>query len=208
MCGRYTLRDSRNIQNEYGISIKESFNTAPGQEILVITDKPTMMKWSYNPSWAKKPMNLVNARSETLLEKPSYKMAKRCLIPADGWYEWLREDENKQPYFFHMNNKIFFFAGIYNEYQQQNGCAIITKEANEKLKGIHHRMPVLLKFNEGRDWLAGKNIYTSSLSERIEYYPVSTIVNSPKNNDKKCIGYLNLPTAADDCAAVRSRFKT
>lgn len=107
MCGRYTLRDSRNIQNKYGISIKESFNTAPGQEILAITDKPTMMKWSYNPSWAKKPMNLVNARSETLSEKPSYKIAKRCLIPADGWYEWLREDEIKQPYFFHMNNKIF-----------------------------------------------------------------------------------------------------
>ncbi|MEK9650532.1 MAG: SOS response-associated peptidase [Gammaproteobacteria bacterium] len=208
MCGRYTLRDSRAIQNEYGISIKESFNTAPGQEVLAITDKPTMMRWSYNPSWAKKPMNLINARSETLSEKPSYKMAQRCLIPADGWYEWLREGETKQPYFFHMNNNIFFFAGIYNEYQQENGCAIITKEANEKLKAIHHRMPVLLKYSEGREWLAGKNIYTSSLSERIEYYPVSTVVNSPKNNRPACIANLNPHSAADDCAEIKSKYQS
>ena len=131
----------------------------------------------FNPTWAKKPMNLINARSETLTEKPSFKMAKRCLILADGWYEWLRDGDTKQPYYFHMNNKIFSFAGIYTEYQEQKGCAIITKEANEKLGNIHHRMPVLLKYNEGRDWLAGKNVFSSSLSERIEYYPVLSLIH-------------------------------
>jgi len=66
-------------------------------------------------------------------------------------------------------------------------------------------MPVLLKYNEGRDWLAGKNVFSSSLSERIEYYPVSTRVNSPLNNNEACIGSLNTPTAADDCAEVNSK---
>ena len=87
MCGRYTLRDIRTIQNEYGLNIRESFNTAPGQNVLTLTDQPEFMRWSYNPTWAKKSMNLINARSETLTEKPSFKMAKRCLILADGWYE-------------------------------------------------------------------------------------------------------------------------
>lgn len=205
MCGRYTLRDIQTIQNEYGLNIRESFNTAPGQDVLTLTDQPEFMRWSYNPPWAKKPMNLINARSETLTEKPSFKMAKRCLILADGWYEWLRDGDTKQPYYFHMNNKIFSFAGIYTEYQDQKGCAIITKEANEKLGNIHHRMPVLLKYNEGRDWLAGKNVFSSSLSERIEYYPVSARVNSPLNNNEACIGFLNTPTAADDCAEVNSK---
>jgi len=205
MCGRYTLIDIQTIQNEYGINIRESFNTAPGQDVLTLTDQPEFMRWSYNPPWAKKPMNLINARSETLTEKPSFKMTKRCLILADGWYEWRRHGDTKQPYYFHMNNKIFSFAGIYTEYQEQKGCSIITREANEKLRNIHHRMPVLLKFNEGRDWLAGKNVFSSSLSERIQFYPVSTRVNSPQNNSEACIGFLNAPTAADDCAEVNSK---
>jgi len=207
MCGRYTLRDIRTIQNEYGLNIRESFNTAPGQNVLTLTDQPEFMRWSYNPTWAKKPMNLINARSETLTKKPSFKMAKRCLILADGWYEWLREGNTKQPYYFHMNNKIFSFAGIYTEYQEQKGCAIITREANEKLHNIHHRMPVLLKYNEGRDWLAGKNVFSSSLSERIEFYPVSTRVNSPQNNSEACIGFLNTSIAADDCAEIKLQTK-
>ncbi|SVC32935.1 uncharacterized protein METZ01_LOCUS285789, partial [marine metagenome] len=117
-----------------------------------------MMKWSYNPTWAKKPMNIINARSETLNEKPSFKMAKRCTIVADGWFEWHRKGDKKQPYFFHMNDNIFLFAGIYNEYQGVNGCAIITKKANENLGKVHHRMPILLENNEARNWLQGEDV--------------------------------------------------
>ena len=198
MCGRYTVRDVQQIQNEYGSTIKANFNVSPSQDVLVLIDReggstqPETMRWHYSPTWAKEPMNLINARSETLREKPSFRMAKRCLIVADGWYEWLREGENKQPYFFHMSNKVFNFAGIYTEYQGVKGCAIITKDANEKLSKIHHRMPVMLKHNEGRDWLKGKDIYTSSLSERVEYYPVDKIVNSPRNNDERCVEEIKL----------------
>ena len=198
MCGRFTVRDVQQIQEEYGSSIKANFNVSPSQDVLVLTDReggstqPETMRWHYSPTWAKEPMNLINARSETLREKPSFKMAERCLIVADGWYEWLREGESKEPYFFHMGNKVFNFAGIYTEHQDVKGCAIITKEANEKLSKIHHRMPVMLKSNEGRDWLKGKDVFTSSLSERVEYYPVDKIVNSPKNNDERCVEEIKL----------------
>ena len=198
MCGRFTLRDIQQIQDEYGLSIKANFNVSPSQDVLVLTDReggstqPETMRWHYSPTWAKEPMNLINARSETFREKPSIRMAERCLIIADGWYEWLREGESKQPYYFHMCNKVFNFAGIYTEYQGVKGCAIITKEANEKLSKIHHRMPVMLKSNEGRDWLKGKDVFTSSLSERVEYYSVGKIVNSPRNNDERCVEEIKL----------------
>ena len=198
MCGRFTVRDIQQIQDEYSLSIKANFNVSPSQDVLVLTDReggstqPETMRWHYSPTWAKEPMNLINARSETLREKPSFKMAERCLIVADGWYEWLREGESKEPYFFHMSNKVFNFAGIYTEHQDVKGCAIITKEANEKLSKIHHRMPVMLKSDEGRDWLKGKDVFTSSLSERVEYYPVDKIVNSPINNDERCVEEIKL----------------
>ena len=192
MCSRYTVRDTQAVQREYGAVIKPSYNVAPSQDVVVVTDKAETMKWHYSPTWAKEPMNLINARSETLREKPSFKMAERCLIVADGWYEWLREGESKEPYFFHMSNKVFNFAGIYTEYQGVKGCAIITKEANEKLSKIHHRMPVMLEHNEGRDWLKGNDVFSSSLSERVEYYPVDKIVNSPRNNDERCVEEIKL----------------
>ena len=198
MCGRFTVRDIQHIQDEYSLSIKANFNVSPSQDVLVLTDReggstqPETMRWHYSPTWAKEPMNLINARSETLREKPSFKMAERCLIVADGWYEWLREGESKEPYFFHMSNKVFNFAGIYTEHQDVKGCAIITKEANERLSKIHHRMPVMLKSNEGRDWLKGKDVFTSSLSERVEYYSVGKIVNSPRNNDERCVEEIKL----------------
>ena len=206
MCGRYTVRDTQAVQREYGAVIKPSYNVAPSQDVLVVTNKAETMNWHYSPTWAKEPMNLINARSETLKEKPSFKMAKRCLIVADGWFEWLRDGDIKQPYFFHMNNNLFTFAGIYTEYRGIKGCAVITKEANEMLSKIHNRMPVMLKHNEGRDWLNGKDVYSSSLSERIEYYQVSTVVNSPSNNIPECIKPLEFPSAVDDCADVTSGY--
>lgn len=183
MCGRFTLRRSIDVKELTGISIKENYNVAPSQDILTISDKPRFMKWSYSPSWAKQPMNLINARSETVRQKPSFKESKPCLIVADGWYEWKRDGEVKQPYYFHMNNDVFYFAGIYND----SGCAILTMEANEKLAPIHHRQPIMLKHNEARDHLKGKDRFTSSLSRRVEFYPVDRMMNSPNVNNEKNI---------------------
>ena len=128
-------------------------------------------------------MNLINARSETVREKPSFREAKPCLVLADGWYEWKRDGEVKQPYFFHMDHQMFYIAGIYNE----TGCALLTKEANKKLSPIHHRMPIILKHTEARDYLNGKDRFGSSFSQRIEFYPVDRMVNNPRVNNAKNI---------------------
>ena len=145
------------------------------------------MRWGYSPSWAKKPFNLVNARQETLGEKPSFRQSLRCLIFADGWYEWSRQMNGKQPYFFHLDHKLFFFAGIYGEYNDENCCCIVTTEANEKLSDIHHRMPIIVDGRDADDWLSGDNYPSIKLSEMIKYYPVSSMVNSPIHDNEGCI---------------------
>ena len=187
MCGRFSLRDTKRVQDEYGVKLEPNYNLAPGQKILVVSRKIEMMKWSFSPSWASKPMNLINARSETLHEKPSFKGVKRCVIPADGWYEWHRKDNKKQPFYFHNDGELFLFAGIYKEYNDENGCALITKKANNHLQRVHHRMPVLLKYNQARDWLNGGDLFKSELSDEVKYHSVSEFVNKPSNNSLKCV---------------------
>ena len=191
MCGRYTLRNSKAVKDKHLLNIDVSYNVAPSHQVLTLTSEPALMRWSYNPTWAKTPMNLINARSETLRVKPSFKMAKRCLIVADGWYEWLRTDNKKQPYFFHMNDSLFNFAGIYTEYNGEKGCAIITKDAIQKLSTVHHRMPIIIADDEANSWLSGEDVFDSKLSEYIEFYPVSALVNSPRNNHIDCITKLD-----------------
>ena len=187
MCGRYTLRNSKAVKDKHLLNIDVSYNIAPSHSVLTLTTEASLMRWSYNPTWAKTPMNLINARSETLSIKPSFKMAKRCLIVADGWFEWLRTDNKKQPYFFHMNDALFNFAGIYTEYNGEKGCAIITKDAIQKLSTVHHRMPIIIADDEADSWLSGEDVFDSKSSEDIEFYPVSTMVNSPRNNNIDCV---------------------
>ena len=114
MCGRYSLTNTDYVKESYNLDVKPRYNIAPSQEILAVIDKPQMLKWCYSPSWAKKPMNLINARSETLKEKPSFREAKRCVIVADGWYEWKKEAQSKTPFYHHLNGQVFHFAGLYN----------------------------------------------------------------------------------------------
>ena len=187
MCGRYTLRNSKAVRDKHLLNIDVSYNVAPSHQVVTLTSESSLMRWSYNPTWAKTPMNLINARSETLKVKPSFKMAKRCLIVADGWFEWLRTDNKKQPYFFHMNDSVFNFAGIYTEYNGEKGCAIITKDAIQSLSTVHHRMPIIVADDEADSWLSGEDVFDSKLSENIEFYPVSTMVNSPRNNNIDCV---------------------
>ena len=191
MCGRFTLRNTKKIKEDFGVEREPSFNISPGQSILTVHKKIEIMRWYFNPEWAKKPMNLINARSETLHEKPSFRDARRCVIPVDGWYEWYRQDGKKQPYFFHNNNDLFLFAAIYSSHKGENGCALVTKNANDNLQRIHHRMPILLSYKEAKSWINGDENYNSELSESTEFYPVSDFVNSPGNNNEVCIESLD-----------------
>ena len=190
MCGRFALRNPQLVINQFEtIEFQPRFNIAPSQKILTIADKPNFVKWGFTPYWAKEPFNLINARAETLWKKPSFRNSSRCLIPADGWYEWKTEKETKIPYFHYIDGKSFCFAGIYGGYRGEVGCAIVTIEAQENLKDIHHRMPAILDKSFYSEWIKGeeKDVYDLSIDSKVDIFEVSTHVNNPRNDDEKCI---------------------
>ena len=213
MCGRFTLTaDQDSFEDRFSLTRFDlgwvpSFNIAPTQEVLTVTNdgsenRPELMRWGLVPSWAKDPKignRMINARSETLAEKPSFRTAfkrRRCLIPADGFYEWKREGKAKKPMLITANpGGLFAFAGLWETWKQPDDswlltCAIITTSANEFMKSIHDRMPVILPRESEASWLDPEEQDTAMLSElllpydsdRMEAYDVSTLVNSPRNN--------------------------
>lgn len=214
MCGRYTLTtgDFREIAKRYEIAndsvIKEHaprYNIAPSQNALVIfcdeNKSAGFFKWGLIPFWAKDPTmgnKLINARVETVHEKPAFRRAfqkRRCLVPADGFLEWKREGDKKVPYFFHLrDNSIFAFAGLWEEFKGSSNnilrtFTILTTEANEAVKPVHSRMPVILKQENEEAWLdpntkleSIKDLLKPVSSKEINCYRVSSTVNSPQND--------------------------
>ena len=213
MCGRFTLTaDQDSFEDRFSFTGFDlgwvpSFNIAPTQKVLTVTNdgsenRPELMRWGLVPSWAKDPKignRMINARSETLTEKPSFRTAferRRCLIPADGFYEWKREGKAKKPMLITVNpGDLFAFAGLWETWKQPDDswlltCAIITTSANEFMTSIHDRMPVILPRESEALWLDPEEQDTAMLSElllpydsgRMEAYEVSTLVNSPRNN--------------------------
>ncbi len=218
MCGRFTLTaDQDSFEDRFSLTGFDlgwvpSFNIAPTQEVLTVTNdgsenRPELMRWGLVPSWAKDPKignRMINARSETLTEKPSFRTAfkrRRCLIPADGFYEWKREGKAKKPMLITANpGGLFAFAGLWETWKQPDGswlltCAIITTSANEFMTSIHDRMPVILPREAEGAWLDPDSEDVGALSELLLPYPsdrmhaheVSTLVNSPRNNSPECI---------------------
>ena len=184
MCGRYTLKNNKAVKAKYNIDVIPSYNIAPSQKILIFNgDSLEYIRWSFSPKWAKIPMNLTNARKESLNIKPSFKNCKRCVIIADGWFEWQRIRDNKIPFYHYLNYGIFYMAGIYND----NGCAIVTKKASQNIQHIHHRQPFLLSDLSILDWIKLNELINSCVSKKIQYHPVSKFVNLPSNNNIKCI---------------------
>jgi putative SOS response-associated peptidase YedK len=166
-----------------------------------------MLKWGLIPSWAKDPAignRLINARSETVAAKPSFRHAfrkQRCLIPTDGFYEWQKLDKKKQPFYIRMKDKqLFAFAGLWEHWEDTSGsaietCTILTTDANDILTPIHDRMPVILPATDYKLWLDSGVSETDHLvplfrpypPKKMEAVPVGTIVNNPKMEDPRCI---------------------
>ncbi|PPS39584.1 SOS response-associated peptidase [Chroococcidiopsis sp. TS-821] len=220
MCGRYTLSQSAEaIATAFGLdtslAIEPRYNIAPTQLVPVVlysAEKQRqlqMMRWGLIPSWAKDPniaSRLINARSETVSEKPSFRAAfrhRRCLVIADGFYEWQRQERKKQPYYFQLQNKQpFGFAGLWEHWQTSDGeeintCTILTTEANELMRPIHDRMPVILDSQDYGLWLNPaaqvtelQGLLRPYSSQAMNSYPVSTLVNKPTNNSPECINSL------------------
>lgn len=218
MCGRYTLASSYDeLAERFGLDAGEAvelspnYNVAPTQSVAAIAGRDggrrlEALRWGLVPSWAEDPSigsRMINARSETAHEKPSFRSAfkrRRCLIPADGFYEWKRESGNgKQPFYIRMKDgKPFAFAGLWERWGEGENelrtCAILTTEANEMMAGIHHRMPVILPDELYEAWLseeAEKEELTAMMlpypDDEMEAYPVSRFVNKPSNNDPRCV---------------------
>ena len=221
MCGRFTLSTAKETLIEF-FELEEPpevhherFNIAPTQPVVVLSDgsrkRFDFFRWGLIPSWAKDDMignRLINARSETIDEKPSFRAAfknRRCLIIADGFYEWKKEGKNKIPMYIRLRSgDPFAFAGLWEvwhspESEVIHSCTIITCEPNELMKEFHHRMPVILPRESYDEWLddskynpdALKRLLRPYPSSEMEAYEVSKYVNSPANDSGKCVEPFN-----------------
>jgi putative SOS response-associated peptidase YedK len=223
MCGRFTRHQPpEKIIKRFNVQlIKEAkiprYNIAPSQVVPVIrqVDEREMIacKWGLVPFWAKDPSignKMINAKAETLAEKPSFKQAlikRRCLIPADGFYEWQKKGKGaSQPFYITLRNgDLFAFAGLWEEWKSPDGnllktFTVITVEPNELVSTIHNRMPAILKPQDEADWLNLKNrpadivhILQPYPAEEMQAVPVSRMVNSPSYDDASCMTPIESP---------------
>ena len=205
MCGRFTLTaPSERVISHFKLTnnvvLKPRYNIAPSQPIPVIRTVGVVdfLAWGFRPSWlAEDKPGFINARSETLSEKPAFKKAfrkQRCLIIADGYFEWKAVGKKKQPFYITLQDKsLLALAGIWDG----DTCGIITMEAKAELASIHQRMPVIIAEKYYEDWLSPQ-VKASQIEAMMktttlfnfEYYSVSTVVNNPKIDGKECIAAL------------------
>jgi putative SOS response-associated peptidase YedK len=217
MCGRYTLTKTGGLQKRFSTSNKlafeESYNVSPGGQLPVITryspNKIMMMRWGFVPDWGKeKKFSFINIRKESTLDKPYFRKVlttSRCLVPADGFYEWRTVDlegkEEKYPFYIYViGRKLFGFAGLYSklldaEEKEHYYFAILTCSPNKLVGKVHNRMPVILAKKDENSWLNNKNTNFEDLhnllkpfpAEEMKIYPVSRAVNNPRNDDETLI---------------------
>ncbi|MBD2514055.1 SOS response-associated peptidase [Nostoc sp. FACHB-973] len=228
MCGRFTLNQSvKALAKIFDVQqlpdLAAEYNIAPTQKVATVLQNPESRKrefqqlyWGLIPSWAKDPgigAKLINARAETVAEKPAFRSAfkhRRCLVLADGFYEWQRQQGGKkQPFYFRLQDgQTFAFAGLWERWrclrQPEAGttaneeiisCTILTTAANELLQPIHERMPVILEPQDYDLWLDSQVQTPQTLQQLLRpypapamtAYPVSTLVNNSRHNSPECI---------------------
>lgn len=223
MCGRYALTSSPAVIKErfsllWAPEVAAHYNIAPSQMIPVVRAgaqgrELAFVKWGLIPHWAKDPAmgaRLVNARAETLADKPAFRDAwrrRRCLVPADAFYEWKAIGGRKQPYCLRMaDNTLFGMAGLWEHWRDAAGetvetCTIITTDANELVGELHDRMPLIIAPADYATWLdaaapAARELLKPFPAERMRCYPVSARVNSARNDDAACLEAIEGPAAA------------
>ena len=224
MCGRIvqsiSWRELHELAGLIGapVALQSRYNLAPGQDAAVIRAGNEgrcldFLRWGLIPGWARDPgiaSKLINARIETAAEKPSFRNAwrsRRCLIPANGYYEWTRSGKIRQPWLFRRRDEApLFLAGLWESWrvnesamqkaafaafrpdEQIHTFTILTTAANEDVKAIHHRMPVLLEPHDFDAWLSGAPALPDKSPEgMLHIEPVSTRVNNPRNDDPGCL---------------------
>ena len=218
MCGRFTLAvDINSVARAFNVPVPSSlqtaprYNIAPTQNVVSVLSNETthldMLRWGLIPSWAKDESigsKMINARAETLAEKPSFKRllsSKRCLVIADGFYEWRKEQGGKTPMYITLkDNEPFAFAGLWDSWKNADGelirtCTLITTQPNELMASIHNRMPVILSSEARKEWLDSSlhdehvllPLLASYPSEEMKARPVSRLVNNPRYDSAELI---------------------
>ena len=218
MCARFTLvTPAKDVAEEFQLeeipSLAPRYNVAPTQPVATVRRKEgrgkrefASLRWGLIPSWAKDlkiGARMINARAETLSEKPAFREAfreRRCLIPADGFYEWRRVGSKKQPFYFRLRGgRSFAFAGLWERWEGQGAavesCTLLTTDANDLLRPVHERMPVILNPEDYETWLDSsvrgterlRPLFAPYSPEEMDFHPVGMRVNSPKNDDPACI---------------------
>lgn len=219
MCGRFTQTHSNTeVAKAFNLAhvppLEPRYNIAPTQKVAGILRSNSeserefkWLRWGLIPHWAKEQSignKLINARAETVAQKPSFRSAfrrSRCLIIASGFYEWQRAENRKQPFYIQqIDNLPFALAGLWSTWQSPDGetissCTIITTEANEIMQPIHKRMPVILKSTDYDLWLDPTVQKLELLQpilhpynlDKLKAYPVSTLVNNPRHNSLECL---------------------
>jgi putative SOS response-associated peptidase YedK len=228
MCGRYRLSRRKQLVEEYFDTESDEpewtprYNIAPSQPVPVVRQNPkeprrelSLMRWGLIPSWAKDASvaaRMINARSETAGTKPAFRdplTNRRCLIPADGFYEWVRTGKVKQPYCFEVNDgELFAFAGIWDHWRDPNSnivetCSILTTSPNAVTSVVHDRMPVILDPDSYDIWLDPGMRDVTTVSELLKpydaqlmrCYPISTRINHVANDDEESAAPVELAQA-------------
>lgn len=215
MCGRYSFAQlSDDVEKRFKIHVDGNtyiakYNAAPGQKLGVITNQSpkdlSFYYWGLLPPWARNlsmAYKMINARGESIHEKPAFRSAfksKRCLIPADGFYEWKKQNKQKIPHFIRLKTReMFAFAGLWEEWKDAEGqerrtFTIVTTEANKLMSGLHHRMPVILPKHLEQEWLENpkpedlKKLILPFDSSKMEAFEVSPKVNKAQHDDASLI---------------------
>jgi putative SOS response-associated peptidase YedK len=219
MCGRFTLRTpATELVEPFELAmtpaLEPRYNIAPTQPIAVVRLAPdntkrelVLVRWGLIPSWAADPSigaRMINARADSIATKPAFRSAarrRRCLIPADGFYEWKAAGKTKQPYYITQTSQMpFAFAGLWERWQAPGrdvieSCVIITTDANDRLRELHNRMPVILDRDRHAEWLDPTIDRAEQLlpllrpypSEKMGYRAVSRFVNNARNEGPACI---------------------
>jgi len=221
VCGRYTQKEKvdnllKLLQVIRKPLLTPRYNITPNQMAACVRHAPendhrecVMMKWGLIPAWAANPSignKLINARGETVAEKPSFRKSfksQRCLILADGFYEWKQEGKVKQPYYIRFkDHRPFAFAGLWERWTKAGptiqSCTVITTTPNALMKPVYHRMPVILSPQDYATWLDPSihdhadllALLAPLASDEMEAFPVSTLVNNPQNDRPECIEFL------------------
>lgn len=210
MCGRYVfylppeqLKEKLGLENL--LNIPPRYNCAPAQQLpIVVKNRLGHARWGFRPEWAQQDdpamaTKMINARSETVAEKPAFKQswakAKRCLVPANGFYEWHRNEKNgvNQPYYITPETSdLLLFAGLWSKVEKQVSFTILTKQADENLAHLHHRSPVMIGEEDAVEWFGGcsdvaQKLIAKSNTQNLQYWPVDKAVGNVANDHEELI---------------------